>query len=371
MGQFDWQTDTEEEGWDDLPPLEPTRPLPLWQRFVIIGIVLSLVGSSALVALRQISFRSQRSSSRAIADVQAAHELWRLAVSQGDTELLADLLDQERYPLWAQIQLRHVETGLSPVYRGTYGFSLAAGGWQDEFAAAYQINLASTLNHAELTFPQDYQIVTTSGLTQTITLQHTVAYHSRNGQWLAGPLANTAWGASRTRQLPHLTFAFPERDSDLVQRLSRDWAEMIRQLCAAAPPFRCPTDYRLTVEMSSAPNAMYTALTDINFTVAPGQKIYAFSTPTYLGRPIDEDGYQALCRAYTHPLARQILLDIQQRSNLRETDSPAWVENRLHQLGLIPPPTMQQIFPGNSLPMPGDRLTPVCVPYIGQIAAVQ
>ncbi len=75
MSKFEWQTEQEE--WDDLPPLAETRPLPLWKRLVIILVVLIFVGSSALVAIRQIGFRSQRTINEATSDVQDAHDLWQ------------------------------------------------------------------------------------------------------------------------------------------------------------------------------------------------------------------------------------------------------------------------------------------------------
>ena len=368
MSRFDWQTD--EDDWDDLPPPTESRPLALWKRLVIILVVFIFVGSSALVALRQIDFRSQKTVTEATADVQSAHDLWRQAVSAGDVQLVAGLLDQERYPLWAEAQLQRIGTGLPLFEREAYGFRLADSHWQENFAAADQINLASTLNHAEVTFTQTYQVLTPAALTETISLEHTLAYHYRDGQWLAGPLANTSWGATRTYRLPHLTLTFPERDSDIMQRLILDWGQLSQQLCAAAPPFRCARTYTLGVEMSSAPNAMYTSLTGVTFTVVPGQRLHAFSTPTYLGRPTEEAGYQALCRAYSHALARQILLDIQQTSSQAEVNGPVWMETRLHELGLAPAPTLQPVFPGNAVPMPRDRLTPICLPNAGQIAAV-
>ena len=235
MSRFDWQTD--EDDWDDLPPPTESRPLALWKRLVIILVVFIFVGSSALVALRQIDFRSQKTVTEATADVQSAHDLWRQAVSAGDVQLVAGLLDQERYPLWAEAQLQRIGTGLPLFEREAYGFRLADSHWQENFAAADQINLASTLNHAEVTFTQTYQVLTPAALTETISLEHTLAYHYRDGQWLAGPLANTSWGATRTYRLPHLTLTFPERDSDIMQRLILDWGQLSQQLCAAAPPF--------------------------------------------------------------------------------------------------------------------------------------
>ena len=87
-----------------------------------------------------------------------------------------------------------------------------------------------------------------------------------------------------------------------------------------------------------------------------------------LGLPVDEAGYEAVCRAYSQPLARQILLDIQANSDLPEVMVYAWVESRLFELGLLASPEVLQVFPGNTRPMPGDRLYPVCVPYAGRIA---
>lgn len=368
MSKFEWQTEQEE--WDDLPPVEETRPLALWKRLIIIFVVVIFVGSSALVAIRQIGFRSQRTINEATNDVQDAHNLWRQAVANGDVELLAGLLDQERYPLWAETQVQWVTLGYPPVERSAYGFLLADDSWKDDFAAAAQINLASTLSHAEVTFTQTYQITTPSFITQTVVLQHTVAYHYRNGQWLAGPLANTAWGTSLSYRLPHLTIRYPERDETIVMRLMNDWNRLLQQLCNDAPPFRCGRDYTLSIELSSAPNAMYTSLTGIEFTVVPGQRLYAFSTPTYLGIPADDAGYEAVCRAYSRILAQQILTDIQQTSPLPEVKIPAWVENHLSDLGLATGLTPHFAFPGNPVPMPDVRLTPVCVPYAGQIAQV-
>ncbi len=365
MGKFDWQTDEEE--WPEPPALE-SRPLPLWQRLGMVFLVILLVSSSAIGLLRQMNLRSQETVDQATADVQDAHELWRHAVLEQDTQLLAGLLYDTRYPLWAEAQVQHVGSGVSLVDRTAYGLFLPIGEPGADFAAAPNITLATTLSHAELTFTQTYQVIAPAHLTQTITLEHTLTYHYREGRWLAGPLADTAWGASLNHRLPHLTVTYPERDRPVVQRLLSDWSRLIQQLCADALPFRCDRDYGLQVELSSAPNAMYPALAGIELTTIPGQRLYAWPTPTYLGLPVDEAGYEAVCRAYSQPLARQILLDIQANSDLPEVMVYAWVESRLFELGLLASPEVLQVFPGNTRPMPGDRLYPVCVPYAGRIA---
>ena len=369
MGQFDWQTDNDNE-WDE-QPLNESRPLPLWKRAVIVFVVLVFVGSSVIIAMRQLGLRSATTMAQAQTDVQLAHDLWRQAVSQGDEELLAGLLDQENYPLWAEAQVQRVAAGMVLFDRRAYGFYTLDDDWREAFAAATDLNIASTLSHAEVSFTQTYRIFTGLNMSQTVTLEHTVAYHYQERQWLAGPLANTAWGATRTARLPHLTLTYPERDAPTVQRLLVDWGQLVQQLCNDMPPFRCGRDYTLNVELSSAPNAMYTSLAGTEFLVTPGQQLHAFSTPTYLGLPTDEASYQALCRGYSRPLAQQILLDIQQRNPTAEINNAFWLEQRLQELGLIILPNVIQALPGNALPMPNDLLAPVCVPNAGWVAMGQ
>ncbi len=366
MGQFDWQTDNDNE-WEE-SPLTESRPLAWWKRVIIILVVSVFVGSTALVALRQLGLRSALTMNQAQTDVQLAHDLWRQAVSQGDAQLLAGLLDQENYPFWAEAQAQRVALGSVLFDRTAYGFYTLDDDWREGFAAATNLTIASTVSHAEVSFTQTYRVFTGLNISQTVTLEHTVAYHYQSGQWLAGPLANTTWGASRTARLPHLTLNYPERDAAIVQRLLLDWSQLVQQLCSNTPPFRCGRDYTLNVELSSAPNAMYTSLAGTEFLVTPGQRLHAFSTPTYLGLPTDEASYQALCRGYSRPLAQQILLDIQNLSRNPEIQAVFWLEQRLHELGLLVIPDVFQALPGNARPMPNDLLSPVCVPNAGRIA---
>ena len=139
MGKFDWQTDEEE--WPEPPALE-SRPLPLWQRLGMVFLVILLVSSSAIGLLRQMNLRSQETVDQATADVQDAHELWRHAVLEQDTQLLAGLLYDTRYPLWAEAQVQHVGSGVSLVDRTAYGLFLPLGEPGVDFAAAPNITHA-------------------------------------------------------------------------------------------------------------------------------------------------------------------------------------------------------------------------------------
>ena len=161
------------------------------------------------------------------------------------------------------------------------------------------------LNAAELTTLQNYSLDIGNGLTQTVQLERVDVYRLGEDRWLWAPPENEFWGIRRRLEGQLLSVRYPARDEAIVHRMASDLEAKLVQLCAM-PDIGCPDDMRVRLTFSPEPDSLAQA-TFINALTLdrerPGEAIL-LPTPSLLGLPQDEVGYQAIFRGY----ASQFLL---------------------------------------------------------------
>jgi WD40 repeat protein len=203
------------------------------------------------------------------------------------------------------------------------------------------ITVNPELNAAELTFPQDYVVAVGNGVTQTIQLQHTAVYRLGTQRWLYAPPEDEFWGEDETVSGAMLRLTYPARDSELAQRLAFDLDDKLEEMCRTLADLNCFTDYRLRVRWASDPQSLLDA-------AQPGHALRSGSqltlpTPTLVGLPVDEAGYQALYRGYANQLVGAAiagLTDYECCSHLAYFQ--ALLDYQLDELGLRPL-TLEQV----------------------------
>ncbi len=327
---FDWRTE-ETVHWDEPPPVDPEPEQPpkrrRW-RWVVLLFLLLLVGG-AVGAFWWLQDRVETATTDVTGDVLASHELIAAAAVEGDAELVATFL-----------------SGLDRAWSEAIEMAVLAGDYQDRTAfgltwlpanpatAVVSATLNPEFNEAEVVAEHVYAYPIGNGLTETVRLRQTAVYRSGPDRWLLAPPNEEFWGETRTKQGFYLTLQYPARDEALAQRLALDMETALAAMCASST-FSCPDGLHVQVEFSTDPATLRSDFATAVF-VEEG-RLFRLPTPTLVGVPQNEAGYQVIARGY----AGQVLLPImRQLSGIVPGEqgvfAQAWLDWQLARLGIRP-----------------------------------
>ncbi|MCP5099465.1 MAG: hypothetical protein GY943_28250, partial [Chloroflexi bacterium] len=243
---------------------------------------------------------------------------------------------------------------------GYYDRSLLAMGWVPTNTAPIPtITLSNDLQSAELVTTHHYTIDIGNGLSETVQLAETAVYRLGPNRWLLSPPEQSFWGRVERKEGQIVAMRYPERDAELVKRLVLDIDTKLIEMCARFSDLACPENLTVEVQLvpqfGMFPQDMAPVLYDKSRGIV---HLTAFSTPSVLGVPVNEAGYQALYRGYASQVVTAVidaLLDVDCCQN--------WVlyqavrADYLHKLSLQPwPLTAVDYERAMTNPVPWDDL---------------
>lgn len=306
---FDWQTEEDEiEPWPGKPPPShrSRRKVP-----AVVLLLLLVTGASAFWLYRQGQARVAGVTAAVEADVLSLHELVQQASNRQDIELFSPLLSG-RDPAWAELQDELVARGYLN-NRAFWGLAADAapsppfGNSNTAAGSSAAVILAADLQFAEVRYQQNYRLAGEPEETAPVRLQQTAFYgYSGAGRWLLAPPGADFWGERQTVGGDRLTAHFPERDRAVALRLASDLELFLDDLCHRLPDLNCPAGLAATLELQGGPEALLNAARPVPlFDTAHAAATFTviLPTPTLVGLPVDEAGYQALLRGYAGSLA--------------------------------------------------------------------
>lgn len=333
---FDWQTE-DDGGWDTLEA-QPQRTTPPPKRpWPALLVVLVLLATAALVIYWQFNRRIETLTATIEADVLSSHNLVNRAVAGQDMELLAPLLSA-REPGWTNTYEKLLTQGLfydrAPFYLPLAAANEAYTDLSVADEAYIRMEVAPDMNAAELHFLQEH----TLGLgEESVMLEHTAVYRRGRTRWLLAPPDADFWGDWQTTELDRLTLIYPQRDTAVAQQLAEDVTAVLDNVCRQSSPQTCPADLRLTLRLDTDPATLLAMADPAN--LYDGNLRLNLPTPTLVGLPIDEAGYQAMAKGYGAAVAATLI------TYLAEWDCcahapvyQAFLEYQLSQMGLRPWP---------------------------------
>ncbi len=304
---FDWQTE-EDGGWEDPTwhekPVVAKSPRPRWWTLVVVLVLLAVAG---VVVYRQVNRRIDEATTAVESDIFAAHNVLSRAAAGQDADLGKAVLSGRDLG-WSQTQTSLLAAGLFYEQPGL-GLRLPEG--DAAFAPLFRederfmdLVVAPDLNSAELLYARDYLALTDEGL-ETVTLQQTAVYRRGQNRWLLAPPLEAFWGEWQTEALDNLTFVYPLRDEavvleliPLLQKLLADSCDIVTELdCATSIQVRFDTDPESLLETAD-PTNLYNDNLRLDL-----------PTPTLVGLPINNDGYEALANAYGKSVVSALLGD--------------------------------------------------------------
>jgi hypothetical protein len=170
------------------------------------------------------------------------------------------------------------------------------------------LDFSPDLLSAELVTSQAYTFTLPNGTLQSTTLQQMAVYRRGSQRWLYAPPESDFWGITADYERDAVTAVYPLRDETLVQRLAIDLEQILGQLCRTLDGIDCPAD--LSVRLNFSPDAdALLELADPRSLWRGGSNV-TLPTPTLVGLPVDEAGYQALLRGYARQMVTAVVTEL-------------------------------------------------------------
>ncbi len=297
---FDWQTE-DKAGWDDPVSPPPDKP-PQWRRWwwAVAGVVLLLLVTAVLT--RALQQRLESVTGELEAEVLASYTVIEAAAVRGDGEVVASFLSG-RDNAWATAVTQMAANG------GVYQRDGLGLTWlENQPPASPTMTFAPDLQSAEVSKAVAYAIDVGNGVTETVVLTQTAVYRSGDNRWLLAPPDADFWGDSRTVSGQYLSVQYPTRDADLARRLFLNLDDKLGQMCSQLPNFSCPNDFAVSLMLSTEPGTLAGA--NLPAVLANSPAALTLPTPTLVGIPQTESGYQALFRGYASLVLASAITDI-------------------------------------------------------------
>lgn len=305
MGQFHWQQD-EGDSWQE--PASPDKA-PEPRRWYLIPLILSTIGAAVFIGYLQAQQRLAEVTVTLTNDVLSGHTLLSQAAYRNDLDIFTILLSG-RDAQWTASQKTLLRDNLF-FDRPSFGLYATFPSQPDLILTQdnlVSIDFSPDLLSAELVVRQPYTVTLPTGQIQHTTLLQTAVYRQGDERWLFAPPDDDFWGATRRYSQNQLRVTYPLRDEELVQRLALDLDQTISQLCRTLADINCPDDMAVTVEFSPEPASLIN-LTETETFWQNSQPIL-LPTPTLVGLPTDDAGYEVLFRGYAAQMAAAVIPDL-------------------------------------------------------------
>ena len=293
---FDWQTEDNAENWDDAvadaqrPSSKPRR----WPYFLILAMLVP----AALFFFQQANHRVSTAISLREEDIRAGFESQQQAIATNDLELFKTTLSASQ-PGWTNTQLQLFEAGL-------LGDPWSQNLQQHNQPQIVEITLVPELIEAEVKIETEFTSSLTSNSKEPFKLQNILVFRQGSQRWLYSPPRAEFWGASTEAVGDLLTLTFPVRDAEISQRLLSDLDTAVGDMCAALDDIQCPADLHVDLQFVTDPRSLAAARVLSTAAAAvptlllqnPTKKPLRLPTPSLIGTPTDDKGYQALLGSY-------------------------------------------------------------------------
>jgi hypothetical protein len=291
ISDFDWRVADEQSAAPAPAAAEQSPPAKPHQlgRWLVLAAVLLVLGAGGGWLYGEARQRTEAARRAAEAEILGSHHLLLQADAAGDRELATNLLSG-RDRAWAAQQRARIEAG---TLLSEPGLGLVAAG--EEAAVGW---LAPALDEAAVVMTQTVHF---AGEDEAGALARTWLYRRGQGGWLYAPPPDPAayWGEGRQQRLERLTIQFPARDEALAMRLATAMEAALAQACATVA---CSDDLEMVVVLATQPGNGELSVLDALDELIFGRGALYLPTPSLIGEPVDESGFNLLARAYTRPL---------------------------------------------------------------------
>lgn len=362
MPHFDWHSD--EDGEWPLPAAQRiTVVSPLRPFFWLIPILLlALVGGGWFVNDR-LNRQINQAENAIKEDVRVVHHLLDTAAADQDMDLFM-AQHAAADSLWYDVQQLLLEQNL---YLNRVPLGFYARGPVNDSGAVVDLSVDATQAWVQDLVP--YWAEEVDGSLAEVQLVRMALYQQEQGRWQRAALPRDLlyWGAWQTVDGAHLTLIFPAKDTAVASRLAGDLDEFITRLCRETA-VSCPADLRFRLRFSYETTAMLALAQNyrlLNLSIMRNDPPHTYRvnlpTPSLVGLPVDEAGYQALLRGY----ARWVTAMLAARLDSQQGATDQFIIAQLQKLGLTLPPPPEFTLSTQSqepppIPLPAQEILVAC-----------
>ncbi|HFE66178.1 MAG TPA: hypothetical protein ENJ93_02855 [Chloroflexi bacterium] len=299
------------------------------------------------------------------AEVIAAHRLLQTAVAAQDSELISASFFPNA--AWQQTQAELRQRSLF-WNRASLGLWLDTTQFDPDGAADTAVAFSPDLSQAILTYNLPYATEDAAGNLTRFPLQGTAVYRQVNDAWLQAPYPADFWGDTVRYDLDNFSLLAPERDEEIGRRLAQDLRQIFGALCQL-DGLTCPPDFQVELQLSREPDSLLALNQDYRartrYSSEDGRVfVMILPTPTLVGRPLDEAGYQALYRGYAAQMAARLIASIDSDCCFLGLSQSSALVLYLRDLGLQPPraPEYQpyELAAPPPIPLPQQDIVALC-----------
>lgn len=312
---FHWTTEDDADWADTAVPPPPPRPKPRrWWGMWLLALILGAGGLLYWRAKVQVT----AVTANVEADILSSQALLDQAANQNDIELFTTILSG-RDASWIAAQQALFQQELL-WDRSSFGLDALPSA-----SAVVSLTVAADLQSAEVLVERRYVVSQTdtnqpdgrgasfnlspsTAQNEAVTLLLPLIFRKGESRWLLSPPSEAYWGGWQQAEGHYITLIFPERDADIALRLLPEMDAQVKKLCNFEPAADCPGGWQLLVRLETDP-ASLTAVADPQTLLQPAP-IFELPTPSLLGLPVDEAGYQALAQAYAGQVVNRAIVDV-------------------------------------------------------------
>ena len=359
MTQFDWQT--EEDDWEDGPDTAVTDASSSrknWRKISLITLgLLGLFIFSAAVLFWQVQRRTEAATDNLTEGLLATHALLQKSALSADSDLF-------QLALFPATEWREVQEALLARQllwnRSSLGLWLDLESFDPEDTSLVDIDYAPDLQSAEVTAVLPYVFMDEDGVLAPMALQRTAFYRQLNGGWLYAPFPVDFWGEAVEINGRNFTVEVPARDAEIAARLAQDLDDLVDEACGLSILI-CSAGLQAEINFLIEPESAF--IFNRNF---QSRSIYRadtgrilqinLPTPTLIGLPVDEIGYQALYRGYAAQLIARLSAYLSSELDLHPPLLQALDLNLPHPVSFHP----QSELIATPIPFPQEKIVAVC-----------
>ena len=283
---FEWQTDEEEMAAAVPPGAEPmVRRQGRWR--LLLGLL--LVAAAVYGGIR---WRTARQTEAITDDVNIAHALVQEAEAAQDVEMLNLVLSGRDFG-WQEAQ-QQLMAGGNFASRPAFGLQAMSA-----TEAVPEVVLSPDLKEAVAVSSRLFE----DDDGQSVVLQQTAVYRQGSRNWLLSPPVDDFWGRTLITNTRYFTVTYPQRDEIVVQRLTADLNGLFAEkICDRL--LQCGRVH-VDLRFNTSPQSLVTTADPLGLLLMGDPVI--LPTPTLVGLPVDEAGYEALYRGYGSQVVTAVL----------------------------------------------------------------
>ena len=362
---LEWRTLEDEEGrrQEEVPKVEARAPKRRGRlRRFSTSLVLLLLLVVVIWGMRYVFLRRLDAIAATVeAEVLAVHGIVQEAERGRDGALFGGMISPD-YPNWGRTQKGMLGSG-TRWDRPFFGLALI-GGDDDQAPTGTVVDIAFTSDWGMATVTLAFLYTGADG--SPVTLHQIVTYRDEMASWVLVPAYPSFWGEKQTITGRYLTVEYPERDADTVERLAREWDDMLAAVCRDLDGMRCRRTWKLKVKLSTESGSLARMADGASrgplwkgmshassISRGAGESELELPTPSLIGSPVDEADYQAVRAGYAPLIVGGGIADIVGwRCCEKVVFFRALLDKQLSQLGLIQWPvtasSYEEILQGSS-----------------------